>query len=288
MQYLLSSGITIILIERMYEWMSEQEYTFETDDLEEALLLVNFKITEGLYLYSQKIISDGKPKSLRGSAVTMDEAFIDAEKQIPSEAAIISKKEITNPGTLTLTVDAFDEQSARKQFGYKINSTSEIKSIQVSVPKKNGFFGIGKKPGQFKAEIFQKAVAEVTYKMKAKVTATIGESKRYESDLKKLENAESHGQPVDVICEHCGAKCRALAHPVSENTVMVMTPQQAIMAARYCEPCHIVVCGACVGVSLYSTGMSMGGRKCPNWNCRQETTYAAISHLKLTNTKLCI
>lgn len=149
---------------------------------------------------------------------------------------------------------------------------------------KKRLWGIGKKPSQYEAEVFQQAVVEVTYKQRAKVSAKIGEFKRSASDMQKLDNAERNNSPVEVICEQCGRECKALGRPLGERVIMVLTPDIAIIASRYCDKCNIVVCGRCTGVSPFDTGLRLSGRPCPR--CSGETTYAAASHLRKTQTRI--
>jgi len=116
------------------------------------------------------------------------------------------------------------------------------------------------------------------------VQGSDGLLRRSASDLEALSKAESHNNPVDIICEVCGRTCKALGRPVPPGTVMVMTPDVALISSRYCEKCNIVVCGGCAVTSEHSMGMRTSGRPCPR--CGGETTYAATENLRSTHTRL--
>lgn len=115
-------------------------------------------------------------------------------------------------------------------------------------------------------------------------SAKVGELRRSAEDTETLDQAERNDSPVSVTCDNCGGICKALGRPVDPNKIMVMTPEIAMMAARYCEGCNIVVCGRCVGVREGQAGLSVGGRPCPR--CGTETIYASVSHLRATATAL--
>jgi len=256
----------------------------EADSLEEARKQIKSQIAEGSFLLSEKVVTNGGTKTAKASAQTIEAAFAKAQGAVAQGAEILEKREIVAPTQRKISVEAFDEQSATTQVKNQIGKTEIVNSLKLVAAGKRGFLGIGKQPNQYLAEVFQQAAVEITYKSKAKITAKIGIDVRSANDKQKLDNAERTGTPVEVVCENCGRVCKALAKPIGASTVMVMTPQIAIIAARYCETSNIVVCGACVGVSLYATGLSFGGRRCPK--CGEETGYAAVCHLRMTNTKL--
>lgn len=183
-----------------------------------------------------------------------------------------------------MTVEAFDAQCASNIVKGQIESTEKVNSIQLDLPGKKGFLGIGKKPSRYLAAVSQQAVVKIAYKSKARISAKIGKNTRSADENRKLDKAERGGYAIDIACENCGRVCKASPKLISRNTIMVMTPEIAIIASRYCERCNIVVCGACVGVSPYSAGPSYGGRPCPK--CGEETDYAAVRHLRMTCTKL--
>ncbi|MDP8255055.1 MAG: hypothetical protein P9M14_04845 [Candidatus Alcyoniella australis] len=264
--------------------MSEKTIDVEANSLEEARQQIRAQIPEGLHLLSEKVLSDGNPKTIKADSETTEAAFAKVQSQIPGDANAITKKEITAPGPTSIIIKAFDEQNAKTQVEKQISNTAILKAIRLVASGKKGFLGFGKKPNQYEADIFQQAVVEVTYKQKARISAKIGKFKRSANEMQKLDSADRNNSPVEIICEQCGRECKALGRPLGEGTVMVFTPDVAIIASRYCEKCNIVVCGGCTGVSRFDTGMRLSGRPCPQ--CGGETTYAAASHLRKTKTKL--
>ena len=153
---------------------SQQIIEVEAESLEEARKQVKSQIPHGLSILSEKIILDGKPKTAKGVAETMEEAYAKAQNEVPNGADVVEKKELANPERKAVTVEAFDEQSARTQVGNQSGSAAIVKGIKLVTSGSKGFLGIGKKPNQYEVEIFQQAVVEITYKTKTKVSVKIG------------------------------------------------------------------------------------------------------------------
>jgi hypothetical protein len=159
---------------------TKQTIQTEAETLEEAREQLKSQTPEGFQLLSEKIISDGKPKTVKGVANTADAAFAKAQIGIPNNADILEKKELVPSERKMITVEAFDEWTAisnaeaeaSKQFG----SAAVVQSKKLAMTGKKGFLGIGKKPDQYEAEILvRQATVEVSYKLKAKISADVGE-----------------------------------------------------------------------------------------------------------------
>ena len=256
----------------------------EADSLEEAMKQIEAQVGEGQVILTQKVLSDGEVHAARGDDETSEGAFEKAATQVPEGAEEVDRVVATPPGSRNIEVEAFDERAAQTLAGKVIHATEVVGDAELAAPGSKGLLGIGKKPNRYRVEIRQRAIVDIMYRQKARVSAVIGEPGRTAEELEKLDRAEASGNPVDLVCEQCGQRIKALAKPVSPNAVMVMTPEIAVIAARYCEACNIIVCGACVGVSSASLGASYGGRRCPR--CREETEYAAIPHVRRTETKM--
>jgi predicted RNA-binding Zn-ribbon protein involved in translation (DUF1610 family) len=157
--------------------------------------------------------SDGNPKAIRAAADTTESAFTKAQGEVPANTVVIDKKELTPASNKTLTVEAFDEQSARAQAERQIGNTETIKTLRLALLGKKGFLGTGKKSNQYQTEVFQQAVVEVTYKDKAKISATIDVKQvcpECGSDLAILYGSSVGGYIKDYVCSGCswsGPKC---------------------------------------------------------------------------------
>jgi len=266
--------------------MAEHTIEIEAGTLEEARQKLKARIPKGLDLLSERVISHGKPRTVTGVAETIAAALVKAQGNLPTGSVVLKKEERAAPRRAVLTVEAFDEDAARVQIVRKVGNPPNalIESVRLVVPAKKGFLGIGKKPGRYEAKVRYQAVLEITYKTPAKLVAEIGKFTRSARETQMLGDAERNNNPVDILCEQCGRRCKALGRPVASGTVMVMTPDIAIIASRYCDRCKLVVCGGCVGVAGHETGLRLAGRACPR--CKEETTYAAATHLRQTHTKL--
>jgi hypothetical protein len=256
----------------------------EASTLDEARNQLKDKIGDNCFVISEEVDSYGGNRSAQADAESVQQAFLKAEKMMPKNAVIIDRKEICASNEKLITVDAFSEESAKEKIKTQIDYKDTITNIKTAVIGSKGVFGIGKKPNTYEISLFKPAKVEISYCTKAKITVKIGRNTRNSDDTLKLDRAVKAKNPIEVVCENCGKHCKALPEPLRPGTIMTMTPEIAIIASRYCEKCNIVICGACVGVSLYETGLSLGGRCCPK--CSQEITFAAVPHLRMTGTKL--
>jgi len=174
--------------------MDEQMIEIEAESLEEARELLKSRIPEGLDLLSEQIISDGKPKTVNAVADTTAAAFAKAQSEIPPNAEVVEKKELSAPGLKVITVEAFDEEQAdlnAKIYGNRRFGTSIVKSLKLVTKGRKGFLGIGKQPNQYEAELFKQAVVQFVYKAKAKISAKIG--KKETLVLAVMAYQASHG-----------------------------------------------------------------------------------------------
>jgi hypothetical protein len=150
----------------------------EADSLEEAKELVKSQTPKGFYVLSEQIIADGRPQTVKAMAETIEAAYTKAQSEIPNNANIVEKKEVSVPERKVISVMAFDEKDAesiairgaQQEFG----SAAVVESLRLTTIGSKGFLGIGVKPNQYEAEILQQAVVEVTYQTKAKICAEIG------------------------------------------------------------------------------------------------------------------
>ena len=124
--------------------MQEKTVEIEAKTLVEAREQVKSQIPEGLHLLSEQVISDGTPKTVRAASDTIEAAFTKAQNQIPSNAVIAKKKEIAPPAQKAMTVEAFNEQTARKQLGSQIGESEIVRDIRLAMAGKRGFLGFGK------------------------------------------------------------------------------------------------------------------------------------------------
>lgn len=158
--------------------MADKTIEIEAETLEEAREQVKSQIPEGVSVLSEKVISDGKPKTTRAAADTTEAAFVKAQSEIPTNADILEKKELTAPELKVTAVEDFDEQSAKARLQSQIGNTAIIKALRLITSGKQGFLGIGKKPNQYEAEVFQQAVVEIIYKTTAKIYVEVGKEKK--------------------------------------------------------------------------------------------------------------
>jgi hypothetical protein len=158
--------------------LRENVIEIEAYSLPEARGLMDFQMPEGFHLISERVISDGRPKTAKGVADTTEAAFAKVQHEIPGNAIILEKKVLTTPKQKIITIKAFDEQSAesraRFQAGSQLGDTGIVKHIKLIVIGSKGLLGLRKKPNQYEAELWRQALVEIKYKPKVKVSIRIG------------------------------------------------------------------------------------------------------------------
>ncbi len=152
-----------------------QEIEVEAKSLEEARGLLESKIPEGFYCFSENVLSDGKPYKRRGVRKTVAEAFDWAHKKSPNKAEILEKKVVVEPGERFLEVEGFDEISARKLAEKQIPEGASVDSMEIGLQGSKGFLGIRRRPNKYMARIIQLAVVEIYYKRLARIRVGIKE-----------------------------------------------------------------------------------------------------------------
>lgn len=158
---------------------TEKLIEVEADSLEKARAEVKSQIPEGFILLFEKIISEGKPKTVKAVADTAEAAVAKAQIGIPTDACVLERKVVTAPEYKVIMTDACDEPTARAQVQGQIGDTAVIKALKLIASGKKGFLGMGKTPNQYEADVFQQALAEITHATKAKISVKVGE-KEYE------------------------------------------------------------------------------------------------------------
>jgi hypothetical protein len=163
--------------------MKQETYEITADSLDAAREQAKARIPEGAYQLSERVLSDGKPVTLKETSEKSESAFEAAKAKVPAGAHIVTEKEVRAPEQVTFRVSAESEALARKQAESKVDKTSILQSVSVAIPGKKGFLGIGHTPDQFDIHILRKAAVEVTYKMDAKIVLTAGDQIANWSDL---------------------------------------------------------------------------------------------------------
>lgn len=256
----------------------------EAETLEKARRVLKSQVGPGSFLVAEQIVAHGGKQAARASAPTTAAAFAQAHARVPAGAEIVSEQEVVAPGRRSVTVEALDGPRAAALVKSQLGSTESAGEPQLLRRGRKGLLGLGRRPGRYEVEIIQPSIVEITYKRQARLVAKVGRDIRTPAIKARLDEAERTDHPVDVICEKCGRGCKALPRPITGRAAGVMAPEIAMVASRFCEKCNLVMCGACVGVTLQSAPPDFGGRRCPR--CGEPTEYAAVCHLRITDTIL--
>ncbi len=196
--------------------MPEQVLDIEANTLQEARNIIRSKMPQGYYLLSEKILSDGQPKSVRGIGETIEIACANAQNRVPNEAEIIDTKELTVPHQSTITVEAFDEQSAENQARQQIAEDATVKMIQVVTHGKKGFWGIGRKPNTYEVSVFHPGKVEIAYRTKARLSAKISNEEKLWPSVGDKGYCQMCGKP-DVSFQLVGNRAVFLCSKQCEN-----------------------------------------------------------------------
>jgi hypothetical protein len=218
--------------------MGNQVLEIESDSLEAARKEAKAKIPEGLHLLSEKILSDGKPKNVKGVAETIKAAFEEARSKLPAGAKVIKEEKLFSPSQNILEVQAFDQETATALVQREINQTQRIEEIRLKAPGKKGLLGIGKRPNIYEAKVLQPAVVKLIIKRRAKIQVEIGERRLKEPDYVVGRHLAKQGiyreqigrevigyfDPLKVIFQLFDKKGRRLKSAGSEATALVWPP----------------------------------------------------------------
>ena len=101
------------------------------DSLDEARKRVQSQIPEGLDMLSETVLSDGSPRKAIGSADTVNAAFEQAARKIPSGAHIGEKEQMIVPTETIVVIEAFDEKNATEQASVGLSYSATISGVAL-------------------------------------------------------------------------------------------------------------------------------------------------------------
>jgi hypothetical protein len=158
--------------------MRERVIETEAESLEKARTRLESRIPEGFLLLSERVLSDGRPRTVTATADTAAEAFAEALNAVPEGADVVGRRELASPERRVMTVEAFDEESAKSQLRLRaeteLGSAAVFEGFKLATAGRKGVLGIGKTPNQYRADVWQPAMVEITYRTKARISARIG------------------------------------------------------------------------------------------------------------------
>lgn len=173
----------------------------EAESLEDARRQIKSLTVDGLYLLSEKIISDGEPRKVRATSDTTEAALENIQPKIPANSDVLESKVIVTPGEEVVRVEAFDEKDARlsaeKRVQSKYGNSAIVSQFKLATEGKKGFLGFGKTPNQYEFIISRLSVVEIVYKPKAKIIVEMGFS--YTNGLRPLGNKKRLTYTTDEV-----------------------------------------------------------------------------------------
>lgn len=142
----------------------------------------------------------GKTMTVKAVADTLEEAFAQARAKVPDNTVVLEERELASPSSKTITIEAFDEQtaswSAKSQATSEFGNTAIVKDLTRTLMGQKGFFGIGKKPHQYEAELVRRAAVEIDYRT---IPPNV-EELRATGDVEGLARALNYRED-DAICQ---------------------------------------------------------------------------------------
>lgn len=148
--------------------MHERIIEIEADSLEEARKALH---TDDVIVFQESILCREKVGTIEDVADTLKEAFTKAINRIPAGARIEAKKTIVAPKRMVLQVEGRNEERVRKKIGPR--KTEIIESISLHKKGRKRFLRFFKAPNIYEVTVYQRAVVEVKFRVKARIHAKV-------------------------------------------------------------------------------------------------------------------
>lgn len=148
--------------------MNEQIIEIEADSLEEAERQVD---TNDFIVLEKSILCSGRVETIEEIADTVEEALIKAKSRIPAEAKIEKEEIKIAPKRIELQAKGDNEESAEKEISLK--KAELIESVSLHRKGRKGFLGFFKTPNVYEVIVFQQAIVEIRFRMKARLQAIV-------------------------------------------------------------------------------------------------------------------
>ncbi len=145
--------------------VSERLIEVEADTVEQAER--KLRNIDELIVVEQFVVCHERVEVIEAVADTVEGAFLKAQGKVPAGAQTETREIKAAAKQITLLVQANDEESAGKGKAELISSVSLLKKAR------KGIFGFGKTANVYEVVISQKAVVELTYRVRAKLRAKV-------------------------------------------------------------------------------------------------------------------
>jgi len=142
--------------------MGERIIEIEAVSLEDAVGLLN---KDDIVALQVTVLCYGETQTIEKVADTVEEAIVNLKKEIPEKAQIVVQEVKVTPERFSLKKKAESD--------IKTDKVTIIESMVLCKKARKGFWGFFKRPNLYNAEIFRRAVVEITFREKAKIKATI-------------------------------------------------------------------------------------------------------------------
>jgi len=138
------------------------------------------------------IISEVRQESARGQGMSTTEAAENAAGRIPPGAFDLAEPEVVTPPTaLTFKCEAYSEIEVRQSAEERLGTSARVDKVTCETPPRQGFLGIGRKPGTWSVEYTTTLSVDVQYRVPAEVRAVrvprtdslVADLRRYEATL---------------------------------------------------------------------------------------------------------
>jgi ankyrin repeat protein len=166
--------------------MSEKR-TYTGGSIGEALERAHKELPAGRFILDLKK-QEAKSTSAEASALTVEEAFAQARKALPPEAAVLEEKVIRAREEGRMEFRAYQADEARAAAQRELGKKGQVLGVELLEDVKKGFFGIGAKPGLYAVAYATKAKVKLSYTTRAQVVAELGDAS--EAEARFLELAE--------------------------------------------------------------------------------------------------
>ncbi|MDH4179044.1 MAG: hypothetical protein OEV33_00925, partial [Armatimonadota bacterium] len=176
----------------------------EGTTFEDARSKLQSQVGQDLVIVLEKLIG---VESVIAIGQSEHEAYREAEAQVPKSAQIASRTLLEPPDSRVVLASASNSSTADADIRAKARPGETVRNFRVVDEPKPGFLGIGRKPGNYAADIHSPAKVAVGYVTKPAIHAWIGELrvKRLIAAVKDWYK-ESAGGQIGRACDDCNGK----------------------------------------------------------------------------------
>ena len=152
--------------------MGEQTIVAET--LAEALRELAAQTPDGQVVLSLTQETSGASATARGTALTTEQAYAEADALVPSGASITERRVVRPIQERTLNMEAETESEARRIALAQSYKGAVVRSVVQVQAGRSGILGMGRRLARWRVTVNEPAVVEISHRSPVRITARMG------------------------------------------------------------------------------------------------------------------